>query len=66
MKLKITLHAHEMMVERGIDEDQVIKAIKPGAISKQMDGLLARYTYIEVAYRIIGELCIIKTVKVVK
>lgn len=66
MRLKITLHAHEMMVERGIDEGQIIRAIRHGAISRQTDGLLARYTYIEVAYKIIGNLYIIKTVKIIK
>jgi len=55
-----------MMVERGIEEEALCRAIKQGAVSKQTDGLLARYTYIEVAYKVRGGLYIIKTVKIVK
>lgn len=56
-----------MMIERGIDEDQIKRAIKRGAISRQTDGYLALYTYIEVAYKKIGnDLYKIKTVKIKK
>lgn len=65
MKLVITLHARDMMAERGIDEEQIKRIIKQGAISKQTDGLLARYGYIEIAYKIRGEVYIIKTVKII-
>ncbi len=65
MKLKITLHAMEKMAERGIDKDMIWRAIKCGAVSRQTDGLLARHTYIEVAYKVCGEWYIIKTVKIV-
>ncbi len=63
MKLKISVHAMDMMVERGIEEETIWRAIKQGAVSKQTDGLLARYTYIEVAYKVRGDLYIIKIVK---
>lgn len=66
MRLKFTLHARERMTQHGIDEEQLIRAIKQGAISKQTDGLLARYTYFEIAYKVIGELYIIKTIKILK
>ena len=66
MRLIITLHASQRMTKHGIDENQIIRAIKQGAISKQTDGLMARYTYIEVAYKVIGDRYIIKTVKILK
>ncbi|MDI6737075.1 MAG: hypothetical protein QME12_00990 [Nanoarchaeota archaeon] len=65
MRLKISPHALGTMVVKGIDEEMIRRAIKQGAISKQTDGLLARYTYVEVAYKTRGDLYIIKTVKVV-
>ena len=67
MRLLVTKHAKDMMIERGIDEDQIKKAVKRGAISKQTDGYLALYTYIEVAYKKIGnDFYKIKTVKIKK
>lgn len=67
LKLLITKHAMDMMIERGIDEDQIKRAIKRGAVSRQTNGYLAIYTYIEVAYKKIGnDLYKIKTVKIRK
>lgn len=67
LKLLITKHAMNMMIERGIDEDQIKRAIKRGAVSRQTNGHLALYTYIEVAYKKIGnDLYKIKTVKIRK
>ena len=65
MELLITKHARDMMFERGIDEDQIIKAIKYGAKTKQTDGYLSSYTYYKVSYKKIGkEYYKIKTVMV--
>lgn len=66
MILRITIHAQERMDAKGIEKEQVIRAIKQGATTKQADGLLARYAYLEVAYKIIGEICLIKMVKIIK
>jgi len=55
LKLLITKHAIDMMFERGIDEDQIIRAIKYGAKTKQTHGYLSSYTYFKVAYKKIGE-----------
>jgi len=55
LRLLITKHARDMMFERGIDEDQIIKAIKYGAKTKQTGGYLTSYTYLKIAYRKIGE-----------
>ncbi len=51
MRLLITQHAHEKMVDRGIDEEQIKIAITRGAKFKQTNGYLAIYTYIRVAYK---------------
>tara|TARA_Y100000310_G_C20467962_1_gene708586 strand:- start:613 stop:819 length:207 start_codon:yes stop_codon:yes gene_type:complete len=55
-------HAVDMMVERGISKKQVEVAIERGAKFKQTEGLLAKYSYYSVAYKIIGNKYIIKTV----
>jgi len=44
-----------MMFERGIDENQIIKAIKYGAKTKQTGGYLSSYTYFKIAYKKIRE-----------
>ncbi len=62
MILQISKHAKEKMDIEGIDEDQIKKAIKMGAISRQTNGYLASYTYINVAYKKRGDVYRIKTV----
>ena len=65
MRLLITKHARDQMFERGIDEDQIIRAIKMGAKTRQTEGYVSRYTYIRVAYKKIGkEIYKIKTVMI--
>ena len=64
MKLIIKDYAKKRMDLRGIDKDQIKRAIQRGAKVKQTDGLLATHTYIQVAYKIRGEYYIIKTVKI--
>ena len=66
MILEISRHAKEKMDIEGIDEDQIRRAIKMGAISRQIDGYLAAYTYIRVAYKKRGDVYRIKTVFVEK
>lgn len=53
-KLSISRHANDKMMWLGITEEQVKKAIVQGAKFKQTEGYLAKYTYISVAYKIIG------------
>jgi hypothetical protein len=60
------MHAKEKMDIEGIDEDQIKRAIKMGSITRQTDGYLARYTYINVAYKRKGDVYRIKTVFVNK
>lgn len=64
MDLVLTLHAKEQMVERGISKQQIVDAIKKGSKVVQTDGLLASYGYIKVAYKIRGDVYIVKTVMI--
>jgi len=66
MILQISKHAKEKMDIEGIDEEQIKRAIKMGSISRQTDGYLATYTYINVAYRKRGDVYRVKTVFVEK
>lgn len=66
MILQISKHAKEKMDIEGIDEEQIKRAIKMGSISRQTDGYLAAYTYINVAYKKRGDVYRIKTVFVDK
>lgn len=52
------------MDARGIDKEQIKMAIKRGSKTPQTDGLVARYTYIRVAYKVVEDAYIIKTVMV--
>lgn len=52
-----------MMFERGIDEDQIIRALEQGAKTRQTEGYLATYGYFSVAYKKLeGDVYKIKTV----
>jgi hypothetical protein len=66
MILQISKHAKEKMDIGGIDEEQIKRAIKMGSISRQTNGYLAAYTYINVAYKKRGDVYRIKTVFVEK
>jgi len=55
-------HAVKMMAERGITREQVEIALQRGSKFTQTDGLLAKYTYFAVAYKVIKGKYIIKTV----
>ncbi|MBI2650303.1 DUF4258 domain-containing protein [Candidatus Woesearchaeota archaeon] len=66
MMLQISKHAKEKMDIEGIDEEQIKRAIKMGSTSRQTDGYLATYTYINVAYKKRGDVYRIKTVFVDK
>jgi len=54
IRLFISKHANDKMMWLGITEEQIKKAIVQGAKFKQTEGYLAKYTYISVAYKIIG------------
>jgi len=66
MIIQISKHAKEKMDIEGIDEDQIKRAIKMGSKSRQIDGYLATYTCIKVAYKRRGDIYRIKTVFVDK
>jgi len=64
MELIITFHAQQRMDQYGITEEHLKAAIQRGAKFPQTDGLVAVYTYIRVAYKIVGEKHVIKTVMI--
>ncbi len=66
MKLILTKHAQERMDLNGITEDQIRMTIQRGAKSPQTEGFLAVYSYIRVAYKIVNDKYIIKTVMIEK
>lgn len=53
-----------MMAERSITKEQVEIALKRGNKFKQTSGLLAKYSYFAVAYKVTGNKHIVKTVYV--
>jgi hypothetical protein len=55
IRLKVTKHAGDKMMWLGITKEQVIKSITQGAKFKQTDGYLAKWTYVSVAYKKLGE-----------
>ena len=64
MELIITFHARQRMDFHGISEEQIKQAIQRGAKIPQTEGLVATYTYIRVAYKVIGKNYVIKTVMI--
>lgn len=62
MELILTYHAKVRMAEKAVNAEQIKEAIKKGAKIKQTDGFLSKYGYIKVAYKVVNDKCIIKTV----
>tara|TARA_Y100000034_G_C6726215_1_gene321455 strand:+ start:295 stop:510 length:216 start_codon:yes stop_codon:yes gene_type:complete len=62
VKLKLTKHAKEQMINRGIEKEQIKDVIRMGNKIKQTDGFLSCYGYIAVAWKKTGEYYKIKTV----
>lgn len=65
MKLILTYHAKQRMAQHAVSLDQIKTAIKQGSKVHQTDGLLAKFGYLEIAYKIRNEKYIIKTVKII-
>ena len=64
MKIVLTKHAQDQMIERGVSRSMVERTIRRGSKTKQTRGLLATYSYVRVAYRVEDEPYIVKTVMV--
>ena len=63
MIIKLSRHAKEMTVERGITKEQIKIAIQRGSKVRQTDGYLSSYSYFAVAWKKAGEIYFVKTVK---
>lgn len=48
--IEVTRHAAERMVEKGINENEVLSVLQRGAKIRQKDGFLASYGNISIAY----------------
>ena len=66
MKLVLTKHAQKRMDINAISEEQIKLTIQRGAKTPQTEGFIAVYTYIRVAYKIVNDKYIIKTVMIEK
>jgi len=62
MNIRLTKHTIDKMAWLGITEDQVGEVIEKGSKYRQTDGLLAKYTYVSIAYKKIKDYYLIKTV----
>ena len=64
MRIVLTRHAQEAMVERGVTRELVERPIRRGSKTKQTDELLATYGYVRVAYYVRGDTAVVKTVMI--
>ena len=65
LRIKLTRHAKERMISRGLTKEQIKRAIKMGARIKQTDGYESSYTYFIVDWKKIGDdVYKIKTIKI--
>jgi hypothetical protein len=55
LNIKYSKHARERMVERGISENEVSRAIQKGKKRIQNNKIIVAYTYFEVVYKKIGD-----------
>ncbi len=56
-------HANDKRILYGLSKEQIERAVKRGAISKQTDGFLASYREIKIAYKKLdGEGYYLKTI----
>lgn len=64
MIIRYKKHARDRMFDRGISRDLVRIAIQRGSKTKQTDGILATYGYMQVAYVKRGSIYWVKTVMI--
>jgi hypothetical protein len=58
----ITKHAQEKMHAEGISFAQIVEALERGSKFQQTEGFLVRYSYYSIAYKVVDEKYIVKTV----
>ncbi len=64
LRLILTKHVKRRMAEKGVTIEQIKTVIRRGAKVRQTDGFEATYTYIKVAFKVMGDKYIIKTIKI--
>ena len=64
LRIILSMHAEEKMIERGISQTEVEKAIKSGSKFIQVpDKIVAEYTYFSVVYKKVGDAYYVITVQ---
>ena len=62
--IKLSKHAEEKMIERGISMNEIENAIRKGSkFMQKPDKIVTEYTYFSVIYKKVGEIYYIITVK---
>ncbi len=65
MQVRLSKHARERMVERGISDDEVLRAIVRGNKTIQFQNkIVAEYTYFSVVYSVREDYIQVITVKI--
>lgn len=64
MIIKLSEHAGEMAIERGISKELIKITIKRGSRARQTDGYLSSCSYVNVAWKKVGEIYFVKTVEI--
>ena len=55
MRIKLTKHAEEQMVERGFSENEIEEGIRRGEKTRQNGKIVSTYKYYRVVYKNVGE-----------
>lgn len=64
MRIVLTRHAADAMTERGVNIEMIRLVIERGSKTKQTSGLLATYGYVRIAYYVVGDTFVVKTVMI--
>ena len=64
LRIVLSIHAEEQMIERGISQTEVEKAIRVGSkFIQQPNKIVSEYTYFSVVYKKVGDAYYIITVQ---
>lgn len=64
MRIVLTRHAEDAIVERGVTIEMVRLVLERGSKTMQTSGLLASYGCVRVAYYVSGDTFVVKTVMI--
>lgn len=55
LRIKLTKHAENQMVDRGFSENELEEGIKRGEKTRQNGKIISTYKYYKIAYKKVGE-----------